>query len=169
MIAIQALQHPRHRSAGATIVELMIAIGVIAVLAAVGLPSLRFLIANQKVRGVSTDMVASLIFARSEAIKRNAQVSLIPNGGDWATGWTVQAGGNTLRAQDPLTGVTATGPVGNVSYRGNGRLPGSSQIQFTFRSSVMSEVKMRCIVIDASGRPSLQLDSDSDTANGCAT
>lgn len=147
----------------------MVTVAVAAVLAAVALPSLKILITNQRVRGITSDLVASLIYARSEAIKRNAQVSLVPNGGDWATGWVVQAGGTTLRAQDALTGITTTGPVGNVAYRGNGRLPGSAQIVFTFRSSEMSQITMRCVVIDASGRPSIQMDRDSDTNNGCST
>lgn len=169
MLAIPRQQRPGRGSAGFTIIEMMVVVAVAGILAAYGLPNLRILITNQRVRGVTTDLVASLIVARSEAIKRNAQVSLVPNGGDWATGWTVQVGGTTLRAQDALTGVTTTGPVGNVTYRGNGRLPGSSQILFTFRSTEMSQVTMRCVVIDASGRPNIQMDKDSDTTNGCTT
>lgn len=169
VIATPAQQRLGHGSAGFTIIELMLAVAVAGVLAAVALPSLNILITNQRVRGVTTDLVASLIYARSEAIKRNAQVSLVPNGGNWATGWTVQVSGATLRAQDALTGITTTGPVGNVIYRGNGRLPGAAQIQFTFRSSDTSEVTMRCVVIDASGRPSIQMDKDGNTGNGCTT
>lgn len=169
VIATPARQRLDHRSAGFTFVELMLTVAVVGVLTAVALPSLNVLITNQRVRGVTSDLVASLIYARSEAIKRNAQVSVAPNAGGWAAGWTVQVGGTALRAQDALTGITTTGPVGNVTYRGNGRLPGSSQILFTFRSSVMSGVTMRCVVIDASGRPSIQMDKDSDTSNGCST
>jgi type IV fimbrial biogenesis protein FimT len=169
VIATPSRQRFGLRSAGFTIIELMVTVALVGTLAAYALPSLKILITNQRVRGVSSDLVASLIFARSEAIKRNAQVSLVPNGGDWAAGWTVQAGGTTLRAQDALTGVTTTGPVGNVVYRGNGRLPGSSQILFTFRSTEMSQVTMRCVVIDPSGRPNVQMDKDSDTTNGCTT
>lgn len=169
LIAPAGSRRARRRERGVTIIELLVAVTVLGVIMSYALPNLRVLISNQRVRGVTTDMVASLIYARSEAIKRNAQVSVIPNGGDWQTGWTVQAGGTTLRAQDPLTGITVSGPVGNVTYRGNGRIPGSSQIQFTFRVTDTAAIKMRCVVIDPSGRPNLQLDNDSDTSNGCMT
>lgn len=146
----------------------MVTVAVAGVLAAYALPSLQILIVNQRVRGVTTDLVASLIFARSEAIKRNAPVGLVPNNvANWSQGWTVQVGATTLRVQDPFATVTTTGPAGNVTYRGNGRLPGAAQIRFTFRSAAMAQVTMRCVVIDASGRPNLQMDKDADTANGC--
>ena len=160
---------PRTAMAGFTLIELMVVVTIIAIFAGLGAPSMRDLLLNQRMRSVSLDLYTSLALARSEAIKRNTQVSLVPNGGDWATGWTVQAGGTTLRAQDALTGITTTGPVGNVTYRGNGRLPGSSQILFTFRSTEMNQVTMRCVVIDSSGRPNLQMDKDTDTSNGCTT
>jgi type IV fimbrial biogenesis protein FimT len=169
MGALPPLHRPGRRPRGFTIIELMITVTIAGILAVYALPELRILIYNQRVRGVTSDLVAALIVARSEAIKRNAQVSVVPNGGNWASGWTVQTGTTTLRAQDPLTGITVTGPAGNVSYRGNGRLPGSSQILFTFRSTNMSQVTMRCVVIDPSGRPNIQMDKDSDTSNGCTT
>jgi type IV fimbrial biogenesis protein FimT len=159
--------HPGNRR-GFTIVEMMITITVLGILAMVALPSLQGLIANQRVRNVTTDLMASLAFARSEAIKRNAQVNVVPTGGDWAGGWTVQtAGGATLRAQDPLSGIIVAGPAGNVTYQGNGRVVGAAAIGFTFRSSQVGSVTMRCLVLDPSGRPNIQLDNDTDTGNGC--
>lgn len=154
--------------AGFTIIEMMVAVTVLGILSVVALPSLQGLIANQRVRNVTTDLMASLMFARSEAIKRNAQINIVPNGGDWSTGWTVQTtGGATLRAQDAPTGVTATGPAGNVIYQGNGRVTGATSIQFTFRYASMSSITMRCLTLDPSGRPNIQLDKDADTSNGC--
>ena len=158
----------RPRATGFTIIEMMVVVGVLGILAMVALPSMQGLIANQRVRNVTTDLMVTLMFARSEAIKRNAQINIVPTGGDWSAGWTVQTtGGTTLRGQDAPSGVTAAGPVGNLVYQGNGRVVGNAAIQFTFRSAAVSTVSMRCLVIDPSGRPNIQMDKDMDTNNGC--
>ncbi len=154
---------------GFTLIEVMVTLTVLAILATVALPSLQGLIANERVRSTTTDLMASLMFARSEAIKRNQPINVVPNGGSWEAGWTVQTGGGTtLRAQDALSAVTATGPGGNVTYQGNGRVSGGTSILFTFRSSSVASVSMRCLTLDPSGRPNIQLDNDSDTSNGCS-
>jgi type IV fimbrial biogenesis protein FimT len=149
-------------------VELMITITIVGIIAVMALPSFRDLIASQRVRNVAQDLMSAIIFARSEAIKRNAQINIVPAGGDWNAGWSVQTSGAvTLRVQDAPTGLTITGPVGNLVYQGNGRVTGATAILYTFRSSVATTVTMRCLVIDPSGRPNVQLDKDTDTTNGC--
>jgi type IV fimbrial biogenesis protein FimT len=158
------------RSAGFSIIELMLVVAIAGVMAVFALPSLKGLITNQKVRGITTDMHATLIFARSEAIKRNAQVNVVPvDASNWASGWSVQTtGGATLRAQDATAGITASGPAANVSYRGNGRIPGASAVQFTFRATDDTKVRMRCLGVDVSGRPMIVMDNDDNTGNGCS-
>ena len=51
------------------------------VLAALALPDLSNLLVNQRLRAAGTDLMSSLIVARSEAIKRNAPVEIRPAGG----------------------------------------------------------------------------------------
>lgn len=138
---------------GFTLPELMIVITVLAVLLAAGLPSMAEFVRNQRVKTASFDLLSTLVYARSEAITRNATVKIEPLAvGSWASGWTVKdAAGTVLRTLDPTPNVTIAGPA-NVEYRGSGRLV--TAIAPTFElTSTGSNVTARCISIDLSGRP----------------
>ena len=68
---------PRHRpSRGLTLIELMIVVLVLGVLVALAAPSMRDMILAQRVRGVNAELVTDLQFARSEAARRNRDVSV---------------------------------------------------------------------------------------------
>lgn len=65
---------------------------VLGILLAIALPSLASVLASQRLRAAGTDLMSSLLLARSEAIKRNAQVEVVPRtGGEWKSGWRVVA------------------------------------------------------------------------------
>lgn len=166
------------RQDGFTLIEAMVVVAIVGILAAIGIPSMRDLIASTRVKGAASDVFATLIFARSEAVKRNAGVDVIPaSTSNWGAGWSVRAVGTTvtLAAQEPITGeVSVNGPAFTIRYRGDGRLidatTGSllgSDVSFTFLSSVHSHIHMRCITIDPSGRPNVRIDGDQDSSNGC--
>ena len=77
---------------GFTAIELVIVMAIVAVLAALALPDLSNLLVNQRLRAAGTDLMSSLIVARSEAIKRNGPVEIRPaSGTDWTKGWVVSA------------------------------------------------------------------------------
>src|SRR2546425_10294753 len=91
-------------SLGFSLIELVTALAVLAILATVALPSYQNFVLTQRVRGASYDLMTSLVFARSEAIKRNASVSMTQAAGGWAQGWTGSAGGLGSAAPDPSGG-----------------------------------------------------------------
>jgi type IV fimbrial biogenesis protein FimT len=62
--------------AGFTLVEMVIAVAIIAILLAAGMPSFQTFIENTKIRGATENMQAGLHLARMEAMRRNARVSL---------------------------------------------------------------------------------------------
>src|SRR6266567_9045032 len=75
---------------GFTLVELLIVTVILAIGAAIAMPSLEQALVNQRLRAAGTDLMSSLMLARSEAIKRRGGVEVAPlSGNDWRTGWRV--------------------------------------------------------------------------------
>lgn len=153
---------------GFTIIELLTVMVVVAILATIGAPSLREMMIKGRVRTASSDLYSSLVFTRSEAIKRNATVTLAPvTPNDWSSGWTVKVGTTTLETKDaPPLGVTWAGtPPASIVFGGNGRATSSGEFQM--RSTEYATVQMRCITISPSGRPNIKTDTNGNYADGC--
>ena len=88
---------PRRRLAGFSIVELVIAMLVGAILLRLAAPSFANWIANQRVRSTAEALLHGLNVARSEALRRNARVLFTmpgANGGEsaWQVCQVVQGG-----------------------------------------------------------------------------
>ena len=64
------------RAAGGTAVELMLVVSIVAVLAALALPSFREMLQRYRVGAAAEDLTQTLYFARTEAIKRGGQVTV---------------------------------------------------------------------------------------------
>ncbi|HET9414076.1 MAG TPA: GspH/FimT family protein [Pseudolabrys sp.] len=148
---------------GFTLIEAMMVVAVLAVLSAAALPELRSFMASQMVKTPASDLYASLVLARSEAIKRNAAIDIVPAATDWAKGWEVRSGGTALRTQNgyPTRVSISSSVAGTVTYGGNGRLSTSAT---NFRVLVPSDPKarMRCVSVDVTGRPSVRVDKNMD-------
>lgn len=88
----------RH-SHGFSLIEMMVAVAVIAILAAVAVPNMQAMIASSALRTVTNDVVAALAQTRSLAIKEGGRVTMCKsaNGsacattGDWEQGWIIFA------------------------------------------------------------------------------
>jgi type IV fimbrial biogenesis protein FimT len=141
------------RSRGFTLPELLAVVAILATLSAVAAPSFSGLIATIRGRSASSELYASLTRARSEAIKRNAEVTLAPAGGQWQAGWSIPDPLDTshkLEDHSAVPGATITGPV-NVTFLANGRVKGGAQP--TFDISITGSSAHRCISVDLGGRP----------------
>lgn len=66
----------RHRARGLTLVELLVAMVVAAILLVVAVPAMQDFILMQRLRGINAQLVTDLQYARSEAPQRNQYVSL---------------------------------------------------------------------------------------------
>ena len=106
---------PRRRATGYTAIELLVAISVVAVLAALALPSYKSVIARYRVRTTVEDLKATLYFTRSEAFRRGGRVTLrkasaancaAPADENWSCGWIVfsddNGNGRLDQGEEPL-------------------------------------------------------------------
>ena len=121
-------------SRGFTLVELMIALALVAILSTLAAPSFNLLIQRSRVNAHFQQLFSSLLLARTEATKRGVRVSLCHSaapeaatpvcggaGSNWATGWlvfvdntqdalnvagTLDGSDVVLRVSPPLRGAT---------------------------------------------------------------
>ncbi len=144
----------RPAESGFTVTELIVVVAVLGILAAIAVPSFQSLTQNQQVKNASFELFSSLSLARSEAIKRNGNVTVTPvNAADWGRGWTIASGGETIKSQGALKGVSvaAAGTPASITYTRSGRT--SASISFQMDVSPANPDIRRCIRIELSGMP----------------
>lgn len=165
----------RAPAAGFTIIELLIVLIIAGILATVAAPNLRDFVARNRVKTAASDLHYSLSFARSEAIKRNGTVTVDNNGGNWANGWSVKSGADTLSTQDPYEQIavaTANAAYGakafnSIAFSGTGREGSSDGVAFVITVAASPTIPARCVVLDPSGRPAVRQDKNGNSADGC--
>lgn len=148
------------RRRGFTLVELMAVIAILSILMALAAPSFASFSSGQRLRSVATDLVTTLIAARSEAIKRNAQVTVsaavVGGNADWGRGWTATAtGGAQIEHKDIVSGQV-NGPTAPASivFDGSGRITAAGGVNIQFSDGRGDAVVApRCVTIDLAGRP----------------
>jgi type IV fimbrial biogenesis protein FimT len=134
------------RQRGVTRVELMIKLTDLSIVSANPAPSFRQMIATQRVRSAESALNESLWIARSEAIKRNADVGF--SFASVGNGWSVQVGGDVLHVQDGLPSVTSG--AGNFVFNAYGRMKtrDGTPLQIEVADAGVS----RCIEVTSTGR-----------------
>lgn len=82
---------------GFTLIELIITVTVGAILIMLAVPSMGQMIANNRLAGGANEILGAINYARSEAIKRGASVSVCEGDGGWASYTVADGDGNALR------------------------------------------------------------------------
>jgi type IV fimbrial biogenesis protein FimT len=142
---------------GFTLVELLAVLAIVAVVSAIGVPSLVSFVQAGQMRTAAFDLVNDLSFARSEAIKRNAEVVLEQvDAGQWSGGWRIRAGtANDAPVLRERSGVKAqlrwTAGVSSFVFAGNGRLQGVDGVTTISLCSPGGEVAGRAVQVQLSG------------------
>ena len=175
MAAMRPANPKRRRASGFTVIEMLIALAVLGVVVSIGVPSFQNLVLSTRVKGGASDIYGALVLARSEALKRNANVTLTPVSGDWANGWQIAAGATVLATHGAVSNLRVDCPAGTacsqtLTYGRNGRLTsgGISLVVDVRTPSTPRRVPMRCVNIDLSGRVNVTTDNnlDGNCANG---
>lgn len=153
----------RWSQGGFTLIELMVTISVMAILLMIAVPSFNEVTLGSKLGSFANNFVASAHQARSEAIKRNAVVSLCvsSNGtscgaGGWEQGWIVQAADGTvvLHQQALPAGfkMTEADGKGSLGFQPSG--VGSTAARLTVcRATPSAGSQERVVDISLTGRP----------------
>jgi len=162
---------------GVTLVESMIVVLLLALCATLAVPAFVAWRARDQVDARARALVGTLAYARSEAIRRHARITVcridarrdcLPSGAacpsgllDWSCGWAVMAGTDgawrPLRIQSSLDEVGVSSPLTNLAFT-----PPAGQAIGTLRTfeiapqastAAMTDARWRrCIRISAGGR-----------------
>lgn len=130
----------------------MVVVALAALLLGIGVPSFKNFVAGQRVKTAAGDFAMAIVFARSEAIKRNADVTLTAAASGatgWQSGWSVAAGATALSTQPAYSGLAFAGPTSTITFNSTGRLSAPASIM----TITGQDGSARCVAIDLSGMP----------------
>ncbi len=135
---------------GFTIVELMFTMTIAGVLLAIGIPTFGDLVKNNRISTETNKVIASLRYARGEAISRDVSIGMVPivAGNDWTEGWQIRldvdgngdftdAGDTVLRNIDRInqsTLLTGAG-VTQIVFNSGGDVTAASVTTFTLEAN----------------------------------
>lgn len=143
-------------SRGFSLIELMVVISIAAILLGLGVPSFRTFIASQRVKTATSDFATAAMYARSEAIKRNAEVGVYAAAGGWQDGWNVRVGGVSLGSQAAYPALSMTSGVTEVVFMGSGRLK-EQTLASSLQVNPPDGSVGRCVSFELSGMPKTRL------------
>jgi type IV fimbrial biogenesis protein FimT len=168
---------------GLTLIEMMTALTLLAIMATVAIPSYQYLVTHNKIVTDTNRLLGSLLYARSEAAKRGESVTACPTvdftasppicggtGGKWSPGWIVfedagKDGGFTdgddtvLRREAAVSGgntIKAANFDDYIRYDPDGR--SNSSGNFTFCSEDNEAKYTREVDVAPTGRPRVAME-----------
>lgn len=168
----------RRAARGFTLIELIIAILVVAILATLALPAMSEFGVRANVSSNTNDLVAALNMARTEAVKRGRNVSLIATGGSWTSGWTVQTDAGVVvtehgavvdeyRVLGAATGGGA--PADRVIFTATGALSLATGYDFSICRPTFAagNAQSRRVIVSATGMIRSRRDTTAAPAGTC--
>ncbi len=136
--------HFSRQSSGFTLLELVVAVAILAILLTIGIPSFSTFIDSSQRRAVSEALASSVKVARSEAITRGVNTTLCrrndagtacDNGDDWGAGWiVVPSGADPVRVWDAVPdsfSLSVSGASQSLTFTPEGSVSDEASFQFS--------------------------------------
>jgi type IV fimbrial biogenesis protein FimT len=140
----------RNTQHGFTLVELLTAVAIVAILAGIATPTLRQFAATSRTTAATNSLVSALATARSEALRRSVPVSVCSSNDSqtcaasttWTTGWIVFTDGSgtpglldgtdvLLQAwPSPGTNISVTADANTLQYNARGMANLAATVNF---------------------------------------
>lgn len=148
---------------GFTLIELMITVGIVAIMAGIAAPSFLGTITKNRIVTKANEFVLALQIARSEAIKRGTSVNIIATDGttstnEWGAGWRVETSdGETIRIFESLEGditFNSNTDYDEFSFSSQGNIDNTDSLDIC---EIQTPTGTR-IIVTATGRTRIQSD-----------
>ncbi len=142
-----------------TLIELMVALVVLAILAAIAVPGYDGVVLSSRLRTYTTDFSASAQLARSEAMKRNAPITLCSSSdgascdssAGWEQGWVILAGSTVVKHYPAAkTGYLLSSSVRELTFLPSGF--GSTPATLTICRATPLGNQERSLTLSVTGR-----------------
>ncbi|MEN8218706.1 MAG: GspH/FimT family pseudopilin [Pseudomonadota bacterium] len=128
-----------------TLIEAMITLSVLAILVAVAMPNLSGFLQDNRLTSHTNTLVATLNYARGEAITRNRAVNLTAvsptdSSNEWGQGWTIWSDLNDDGTVDDTEIIREITPGGATMIDGPNNIAGISlaEVDGSLKSSTLS-------------------------------
>jgi type IV fimbrial biogenesis protein FimT len=170
------------RASGFTVTELVMVMTIIGILAAIGVPSFKYVTVSNRISSEINALLGDMQFARSQALKQGLSVTVCtstntntPNptcsgGYVWNTGWIVfldsngsgqvDPGEQVIRVQPPFNGNDSMTSVAYAAaiYNRLGYAPTvtGATINIALHDATNTQAYTRCLAITASGSVSTE-------------
>lgn len=147
---------------GLTLIELMVTLAIVAMLLSMAGPALGDFWINHQLREAGNSLLAEALYARTEAIKRNAPTRLLISGGDLSVRDMRDGGDGVLLRQRSLAEGMGTSGSALIDFDSRGIvLPlGTEAAVDISRSGMACSSDRRCPGLRVDGGGSMRLCSD---------